>query len=211
MGILCGSKPNMKQRWLTNVQTSLKEHRPIFIENKTKKLCPSCNKYKYLNEYRSSGKRRCLTCLSKKPREKKLRVKKQYGPMSINSTTKRCTTCKEIRLASCFGTAAKNQDGLKNICKLCINLKNHSKRVVQRELKPAQIVTAQEWTDKLKAYKYCCAYCGKNGDELVIEHIIPISKGGSHTIDNIVPAHLACNTRKRNRHCIPLRPDQVIN
>lgn len=29
-----------------------------------------------------------------------------------------------------------------------------------------------------------------------VEHIIPISKGGTHTWDNVVPAHAECNFKK---------------
>jgi 5-methylcytosine-specific restriction endonuclease McrA len=42
----------------------------------------------------------------------------------------------------------------------------------------------------------CCAYCGAAGD-MQIEHVVPISKGGTHAIGNIVPACQACNYSKR--------------
>ncbi len=29
-----------------------------------------------------------------------------------------------------------------------------------------------------------------------IEHVVPISRGGTHTWDNVVPAHLRCNEMK---------------
>jgi 5-methylcytosine-specific restriction endonuclease McrA len=43
-----------------------------------------------------------------------------------------------------------------------------------------------------------CAYCG-SGDQLIIEHFIPRSKGGPHAIGNILPAcHNPCNMSKFN-------------
>lgn len=42
----------------------------------------------------------------------------------------------------------------------------------------------------------CCAYCGAAGD-MQIEHVVPISKGGTHAIGNIVPSCQACNYSKR--------------
>jgi 5-methylcytosine-specific restriction endonuclease McrA len=44
----------------------------------------------------------------------------------------------------------------------------------------------------------CCAYCGSTGD-LHIEHVIPISKGGTHVLSNVVPACRACNFSKRDK------------
>ena len=53
-----------------------------------------------------------------------------------------------------------------------------------------------------------CGICGlsipKNArfphpKSLSIDHIIPISKGGQHTLDNVQLAHLSCNVRRGNR------------
>ena len=34
---------------------------------------------------------------------------------------------------------------------------------------------------------------------LTIDHVIPIARGGSHTLDNLKPAHRTCNARKSSR------------
>jgi 5-methylcytosine-specific restriction endonuclease McrA len=36
-------------------------------------------------------------------------------------------------------------------------------------------------------------------DEFVVDHIVPMWKGGPHLFENVQPAHHACNTRKGNR------------
>ena len=42
-----------------------------------------------------------------------------------------------------------------------------------------------------------CAYCGKWGEKLTIDHIVPKSKGGPHFAKwNNIPSCLACNAQK---------------
>ena len=44
-----------------------------------------------------------------------------------------------------------------------------------------------------------CHYCGKqinNKDELTVDHVIPVSKGGEHAKDNFVISCKACNSEK---------------
>lgn len=42
-----------------------------------------------------------------------------------------------------------------------------------------------------------CQYCGASAEN--IDHVIPRSKGGLHSWDNVVAACRPCNTRKRDR------------
>lgn len=46
-----------------------------------------------------------------------------------------------------------------------------------------------------------CKLCGGNVDvaSMTIDHIIPLSKGGSHTEENLQLAHRGCNSKKGNR------------
>lgn len=52
---------------------------------------------------------------------------------------------------------------------------------------------------------FVCGVCGDQVDETLlypdpmspsIDHVIPLSKGGSHTLDNVQCTHLDCNLRK---------------
>lgn len=43
-----------------------------------------------------------------------------------------------------------------------------------------------------------CALCGEPGADSV-DHDVPVARGGSNHIDNLVPAHAVCNQRKGNR------------
>lgn len=56
-------------------------------------------------------------------------------------------------------------------------------------------VTIQEWEEIKKDYNYLCAYCNQK-KTLEMDHIVPLSKGGKHDVDNVVPACKSCNSSK---------------
>lgn len=43
---------------------------------------------------------------------------------------------------------------------------------------------------------YTCQYCGKQTSDLTIDHVIPRSRGGGHSWENLVSACRSCNHRK---------------
>jgi 5-methylcytosine-specific restriction endonuclease McrA len=44
-----------------------------------------------------------------------------------------------------------------------------------------------------------CQYCGFRGEPLSIDHVLPRSRGGSDSWENVTTACLPCNVRKGNR------------
>ncbi len=44
-----------------------------------------------------------------------------------------------------------------------------------------------------------CQYCSKSSPPLTIDHVMPKSRGGSDTWENLVCACVRCNNRKGNR------------
>ena len=65
----------------------------------------------------------------------------------------------------------------------------------RRMAKKSGYVTAKEWCEKLKEYNFCCAACGADNN-LQMDHIHPLSKGGAHHINNIQPLCGSCNASK---------------
>ncbi len=59
--------------------------------------------------------------------------------------------------------------------------------------------TFAEWREKVELFGGCCAYCGRDDVKLGREHMVPLSRGGSDDIANIVPACGPCNSKKRTR------------
>ena len=68
--------------------------------------------------------------------------------------------------------------------------------------------TAHEWVELKQRYNYTCLRCGRcePNIKLTADHIVPISKGGVGTIDNIQPLCKPCNTAKHD-DAIDFRPN----
>lgn len=59
-------------------------------------------------------------------------------------------------------------------------------------------LTGKQVRQRFAQFDHRCAYCGAIGEDLHIEHVVPISKGGPHALGNIIPACRACNFSKRD-------------
>lgn len=55
--------------------------------------------------------------------------------------------------------------------------------------------TAGEWDACVTYFASSCAYCGAAA-KLTQDHVVPLSGGGDHAAENIVPACGSCNSRK---------------
>ena len=60
-------------------------------------------------------------------------------------------------------------------------------------------LTRGQWQEIKERFNHSCAYCGRKMERLEMDHVIPLSKGGAHTMANIVPACRKCNATKGNK------------
>lgn len=58
-------------------------------------------------------------------------------------------------------------------------------------------LTDEQWTALKEAWGGC-AYCGASDVALQRDCVLPISRGGRYTLDNIAPACASCNASKCN-------------
>jgi hypothetical protein len=75
--------------------------------------------------------------------------------------------------------------------------------------------TERDWRRLKVRYRNCCAYCGRPSDDLQREHVLPLARGGSHGVGNIVPSCPRCNYGKRTSLAVEwkvrLRNEGVIS
>jgi 5-methylcytosine-specific restriction endonuclease McrA len=58
-------------------------------------------------------------------------------------------------------------------------------------------VTTAQLRRMIAVYDGKCVYCGADAD--TIDHVLPLSRGGLHEIDNLVPACSSCNFEKHDK------------
>ncbi|MEK0189640.1 HNH endonuclease, partial [Microcoleus anatoxicus] len=46
---------------------------------------------------------------------------------------------------------------------------------------------------------HSCQYCSYTGDDLTLDHVIPRSRGGGESWENLVTACMRCNVKKGSR------------
>lgn len=73
----------------------------------------------------------------------------------------------------------------------------HKRLALKAKAGGTAYTSAAKIAARMEFHSSRCYYCG--GPHEVIEHRIPLSRGGLHLPANLVPSCLACNTRKFNR------------
>lgn len=60
-------------------------------------------------------------------------------------------------------------------------------------------VTTEQWGEIKARYGGKCAYCRQPCEKPEMDHVQPVTKGGLHVPENVVPACKPCNIRKGNK------------
>ena len=123
---------------------------------------------------------RAIKCLHNNPhlQERKIQRDKKYSRTEKGREINR----KALR------KYRKTEKGKRNAKNYKYNLRNN---------KSGKIIW-EEWEEKLKRLNYQCQVCGSK-ENITIDHIIPLSKGGTNDIDNLQPLCKSCNSRKSNK------------
>jgi 5-methylcytosine-specific restriction endonuclease McrA len=73
----------------------------------------------------------------------------------------------------------------------------YAKRRRRRVASVVNDLTVEQWA-ALQAAWGGCAYCGAADVSLQRDCVLPISRGGRYTLENVVPACASCNASKCN-------------
>lgn len=84
-------------------------------------------------------------------------------------------------------------------------LRLHAARA--RERGRLATLTEAQWTRTVRAFGGHCAYCGAKPRVVVIEHVVPLARGGHHTRWNVLPSCGECNIEKGARTLLQWHPD----
>jgi 5-methylcytosine-specific restriction endonuclease McrA len=148
------------------------------------KTCSKCKQVKSVDSFnnhkaKKDGKRcQCRHCESLAKKEYRLRVpNKKYSDYSQEEKEAK------IKRVISWNKLHKPERTLAMAKRRALKKENGVYSVTAKEIKKIQSMN--------------CLYCGLSGGQ--VDHVIPLTRGGAHSIGNLVPACRSCNASKNNR------------
>lgn len=109
----------------------------------------------------------------------------------IKDHTAKCKDCKQSYFKKtkmslrCWKCQLAFQDGMADVA-------SHKQRTLSKGLEYK--LDTYAWMKTLKHFNHSCVYCGKPYE--VLDHYVPVKRGGATVPSNEVPACARCNSRK---------------
>lgn len=149
-----------------------------------KKMCRACYKHAHYEETHQYAPKYCIDCgkrighKARQPRCGNCRQRYRY------QTEKRARELHKATAQRYLATPAGREVAREHV---------RRRRAKMKEIEP--ILSIEQWRIVLAKYDNRCAYCGSR-KRIEMDHVIPLSKGGTHDIHNVVPACRSCNNKK---------------
>lgn len=158
--------------------------------NARKTHCPQGHPYDEENTYvTKTGVRQCKTCRKQRARENRVK----YIEVRRAASRRWAEANKERVSENNRRWRSENPERAALIG-----------RLKKQRRRSAGVLTAADWQAVLELYGSNCLACGSDAPP-TIDHVAPISKGGSNTIGNVQPLCMSCNNRKGTK-TIDYRP-----
>lgn len=148
-------------------------------------------------KYREENKEKITKCMKKYYEENKkeiLKQKKRYYEENKEYNKKYREEHKEA--------IAEYNKKYRNTPQGQVVLFNSTCKRRQREEQQGNGITKDQWLEMMKFFSFKCAYSGiplKKGDNMTVDHIAPLVKGGAHEIWNCVPMDKSLNSSKHDK------------
>lgn len=176
------------------------------------KVCTKCKKHVPLNDFNKRAGAKdglqywCKHCRNanalenppelswrERNRNKDKESNKKYYQANKDKINKKTKEWRELNkekvIAQNYNYRKQNPDVIKQIQlqRRAKKLKNGLFEISSKEIK--------------KLYNSNCFYCGSK-EKIQLDHVVPIAKGGSHSIGNLLPACSTCNASKGSKFLI---------
>lgn len=171
-----------------------------------KQVLPATHEYFTLSSTEKYGL--CGTCRACR----KQKNGQKFGKYPPDGTIKTCSICEKPYPATLeyFQSDGSKPDHLRAICKKCISSRRTSEegraksKVLSHLRRSRQKMntgkhTVQDIEAQYQRQKGKCYYCHKKLTKYHVDHVMPLSRGGSNGPDNLVIACQRCNNRKAFR------------
>jgi 5-methylcytosine-specific restriction endonuclease McrA len=156
------------------------------------KTCTKCGQTKSVelfykgNGYKGGYRPRCKSCFNQASKDKKSEYYLSNRPEILQKVSR-------YRSENVLEIASKRAKW-RSLNSEKTSLYSYKRRAKFKE-NGTFLITAKE-IDKLKSLN--CFACGKSG-QIQIDHIIPIARGGRHSIGNLLPLCSKCNLSKNKK------------
>lgn len=189
------------------------QYKSVAVDNKREKQCVVCGS-SFKAHKRTTCSLKCYYILNRDAFKKRytenkdkhiegLKRFKDRNPDYFKEYNKKYRAENKERLnAAARERSRKEENKVKKAIRSKEYKKNNPDKVAeQRHLRRARLWkangshTPKEWEDLKEKYGNICLCC-REKKPLTVDHVIPLSKGGTNDIENIQPLCVSCNSRK---------------
>lgn len=199
---ICQNKRQREYYHNGGKENKLKQQKKYREDNKDK-----INKYR--RTYYKLNRDKIINYNKKYKNPDKIKEYKQNNPDKVKECNKRyyyknIDKIKEYRLKNSEKAIESTYDWRKNNpdkAKVLYRNEAHKRRLLVKITPEENGITLEEWEDILKYQNNICNMCKLPFDDIspTMDHIIPVSKGGLHTKENIQALCRSCNSKKGNK------------
>lgn len=183
--------------------------------NSITKKCRVCGVVKNIDEYYKNKfgwvSYRCKTCTKKSVKkwaknnpDKRKEIANKYAKKNKHKQDAWRDQHKDSVNKSKREYYQRNKDGVRQAIKNWFSRNNGKTQEYKRNrrariLNAKGTITDKEWKELCDRYGNRCLSCGATNVKLTLDHVVPLSSGGAHTIENAQPLCLPCNLSKARK------------